>query len=128
VRLGYLSWNNLGSSAIAADSTRRQNQCSDEKFKWHGTLSRPGKAPHPLGTPANHPRPQPIPRGIASWFPQWRRQFLTATPVASSGLGSISQFAATMVERYEREMFPWAISINVLVIRCPTHIVLVDMR
>jgi hypothetical protein len=27
----------------------------------------------------------------------------------------------------EREMCPWAISINVLVIRCPTHIVLVDM-
>jgi hypothetical protein len=29
--------------------------------------------------------------------------------------------------RIEREMCPWAISINVLVIRCPTHIVLVDM-
>jgi hypothetical protein len=27
----------------------------------------------------------------------------------------------------EREMCPWVISINVLVIRCPTHIVLVDM-
>jgi hypothetical protein len=27
----------------------------------------------------------------------------------------------------EREMCPWAISINVLVIRCPTHIVFVDM-
>jgi hypothetical protein len=27
----------------------------------------------------------------------------------------------------EREMCPWAISINVLVIRCPTHIVLVHM-
>jgi hypothetical protein len=27
----------------------------------------------------------------------------------------------------EREMCPWAISINVLVIRCPTRIVLVDM-
>jgi hypothetical protein len=27
----------------------------------------------------------------------------------------------------EREMCPWAISINVLVIRCPTHIILVDI-
>jgi hypothetical protein len=27
----------------------------------------------------------------------------------------------------EREMCPWSISINVLVIRCPTHIVLVHM-
>jgi hypothetical protein len=27
----------------------------------------------------------------------------------------------------EREMCPWAISINDLVIRCPTHIVLVDI-
>ncbi len=27
----------------------------------------------------------------------------------------------------EREMCHWAISINVLVIRCPTHIVLVNM-
>jgi hypothetical protein len=27
----------------------------------------------------------------------------------------------------EREMCPWAISIIVLMIRCPTHIVLVDM-
>jgi hypothetical protein len=28
---------------------------------------------------------------------------------------------------FEREMCPWAISIHVLVIRCPTHIVSVDM-
>jgi hypothetical protein len=27
----------------------------------------------------------------------------------------------------ERKMCPWAISINVLVIRCPTHIILVNM-
>jgi hypothetical protein len=27
----------------------------------------------------------------------------------------------------EREMCPWAISINVLVIKFPTHIILVDM-
>jgi hypothetical protein len=28
---------------------------------------------------------------------------------------------------HEREMCPWAISINVLVIRCPTHIILVNI-
>jgi hypothetical protein len=31
----------------------------------------------------------------------------------------------TKNEEIEREMCPWAISINVLVIRCPTHIILV---
>jgi hypothetical protein len=37
---------------------------------------------------------------------------------------STIDFASLLLER---EMFPWAIFINVLVIRCPTHIVLVDI-
>jgi hypothetical protein len=51
-----------------------------------------------------------------------------------SGLGLVGHeweedrlLTASWLSAIEREMCPWAISINVLVIRCPTHIVLVDI-